>query len=198
MSFESCSSLWGLLKRLLRVSAKFEDGHSPVFTRASPANRSPTPALLPVRSRFHWISVVTEPFCCQFLRCLRVPAVPVSRFLVLLQRLVPVYAFAGLVSPPMISKLCSEQTHVVCTDWELNTGSGHGFGGLPPICRCFPRRFRPCRPARPNTMSEPIFSKTLYIPTPSLVKINADTHLVFDARHDRDVGYSHLSGDSGR
>ena len=80
----------------------------------------------------------------------------------------------------MISDLCSELTHVVYTDWELDTCSGHGFGGLPPICPCFPRRFRPCRPARPNTMSEPNFFPKVRTPhhsSNSLSKQNAKPHL---------------------
>ena len=98
-------------RALLRVSAWFKDGLSPVFTRASRANRSPSPALLPPRSRCLWTSVVTEPFRCQFLYRVRVPSVPASRSFVSLHHSLLVCACARLLSPLMISDLCSGQMH---------------------------------------------------------------------------------------
>ena len=75
------------------------------------ANCSPSPALLPPRSRCHWTSVVTEPFRCQFLYRVRVPSVPASRSFVSLHHSLLVCACARLLSPLMISDLCSGQTH---------------------------------------------------------------------------------------
>ena len=96
---------------LLRVAAKFNGGPSPVFTRASPANWSPSSALLPLRSHCLWTSGAIEPFCCQFLHRVRVFSVPASRLFNLPHHSLAVYACARLLSPPMISDLCSGQTH---------------------------------------------------------------------------------------
>ena len=75
------------------------------------ANCSPSPALLPPRSRCHWTSVVTEPFRCQFLYRVRVPSVPASRSFVSLRHSLLVCACARLLSPLMILDLCSGQMH---------------------------------------------------------------------------------------
>ena len=143
------------------VSVKFKGGLSPIFTRASPANRSPSPALLPLRSRCHWTSGAIRSFCSQFLRCFRVFSVPASRSFVSLYHALPVCACARFLSPPVFSDLCSERPNTACTDWELDTHSGSSLDGLPPICSCFPRRLRPCSSASLNP-HEPPFFKTPY------------------------------------
>ena len=142
---------------LLRVAAKFNGGPSPVFTRASPANRSPSPALLPLRSRCLWTSGAIEPFCCQFLHRVRVFSVPASRPFNLPHHSLAVYACACLLSPPMISDLCSERPNNAYTDWELDKRSGYGLGGLPPISSCVPRRLRPCSSPSLNPHWKPWF-----------------------------------------
>ena len=100
-----------ILLYLGKTQFRGEDGPSPVFTRVLRANCSPSPALLPPRSRCHWTSVVTEPFRCQLLYRVRVPSVPASRSFVSLHHSLLVCACARLLSPLMISDLCSEQTH---------------------------------------------------------------------------------------
>ena len=148
VSFERFSSLWWLLKRC-RESQPSSKMVLHRFSLACYALIVLRRLLcsLHVRSRCHWTSVVTEPFRCQFLYRVRVPSVPASRSFVSLHHSLLVCACARLLSPLMISDLCSGQTHHVYTDKELDTCSGHGFGGLPPICPSYPRRFRPCRPA---------------------------------------------------